>query len=270
MTCPRCHATNAPKNAGTPKSGSFSQTLESSDPRLAAALLQLIAVPSAVSHREVARQYWRLRVLDKVHEHYEHAIALDRTDAVSHEATARIWRDWGTPHLGLGAAYRAVHYAPQSASGANTLGTILQALANLPEAERWTHYWKGGGPLEGYRQLDYVLLGKALDARVRKLRIARDQPSILADVAQRGEAHRGKMRRTPANVELIDGLGGLLPTEVVALPIMHDQRAIGILYGDNAEHRAPIDSMTGLEIFLSQAGYAFGNAVFASERAGRR
>jgi CheY-like chemotaxis protein len=112
--------------------------------------------------------------------------------------------------------------------------------------------------------------GADMDARVRQLRIERNQPSILADVAQSGAAHHGKMRRTPANVELIDRLGGALPTEVVALPIMHDKRAIGILYGDNAEHRAPIDSMTGLEIFLSQAGYAFGNAVFASERAGRR
>ena len=112
--------------------------------------------------------------------------------------------------------------------------------------------------------------GEAMDARVRNLRIARNQPSVLADVAASNEAHHGKMRRTPANVELIERLGGLLPTEVVALPILHANRAIGILYGDNAEHRAPIDSMTGLEIFLSQAGYAFGNAVFASERAGRR
>ena len=56
---------------------------------------------------------------------------------------------------------------------------------------------------------------------------------------------------------------------IIALPIMHSGRAIGILYGDNAEHRAPIDSVTGLEIFLSQAGYAFGNAVFASEKARR-
>ncbi len=111
---------------------------------------------------------------------------------------------------------------------------------------------------------------EAMDARVRRLRIARNDPSILADVAVGGEPHRGKMRRTPTNVQLIDAFGGLLPTEVVALPIMHGTRAIGILYGDNAEHRAPIDSMTGLEIFLSQAGYAFGNAVFASERAGRR
>jgi hypothetical protein len=111
--------------------------------------------------------------------------------------------------------------------------------------------------------------GDEMDARVRALRIRRGEPSVLTDVVTAREAHRGKMRRTPTNVDLIDSLGGLLPTEVVALPIMHANRAIGILYGDNAEHRGPIDSVTGLEIFLSQAGYAFGNAVFASERAGR-
>jgi CheY-like chemotaxis protein len=111
--------------------------------------------------------------------------------------------------------------------------------------------------------------GEEMDPRVRRLRIARSEPSLLADVVAAGTTHHGKMRRTPANVQLIDSLGGLLPTEVVALPIMHAGRAIGILYGDNAEQRAPIDSMTGLEIFLSQAGYAFGNAVFASDRAGR-
>jgi CheY-like chemotaxis protein len=112
--------------------------------------------------------------------------------------------------------------------------------------------------------------GDGLDARVRAMRVAREQASILEDVVKSKEAHRGKMRRTPTNVELIAGLGGLLPTEIVALPIMHSNRAVGILYGDNAEHRAPIDSMTGLEIFLSQAGFAFGNAVFASERAAKR
>jgi len=108
--------------------------------------------------------------------------------------------------------------------------------------------------------------GADMDTRVKELRIRRDEPSVLIEVTRTGEAHRGKMKRTLANVQLIESLGGMLPTEVVALPIMHDGRAIGILYGDNAEHRAPIDSMTGLEIFLSQAGYAFSNAVFASEK----
>jgi CheY-like chemotaxis protein len=111
--------------------------------------------------------------------------------------------------------------------------------------------------------------GEEMDARVKRLKIVRSAPSILNDVTASGEAHRGKMKKTAANVDLIQRLGGILPTEVVALPIMHSGRTIGILYGDNAEHRAPIDSVTGLEIFLSQAGYAFGNAVFASERAGR-
>jgi hypothetical protein len=46
---------------------------------------------------------------------------------------------------------------------------------------------------------------------------------------------------------------------------MRGNRTIGILYGDNAEHRAPIDDMTGLEIFLSQAGHAFGSAIAAEQ-----
>jgi hypothetical protein len=77
------------------------------------------------------------------------------------------------------------------------------------------------------------------------------------------------MRKTEANMKLIGAMGNQLPTEVVALPIIHNEHCIGILYGDNAEHRAPIDNMTGLEIFLSQAGYAFGNAVSAWQKTGR-
>ena len=103
---------------------------------------------------------------------------------------------------------------------------------------------------------------------VRRLRIVRSEPSILAEVAASREVHRGKMRKTAANVQLIEAMGGLLPTETIALPIMQGDRAIGILYGDNAEHRAPIDKTAGLEIFLSQAGYAFGNAVFAAQKTG--
>jgi hypothetical protein len=111
--------------------------------------------------------------------------------------------------------------------------------------------------------------GETMEERIKTLRIERHEPSILADVAAGGQAHRGKIRKTDANVRLISAMGNLLPTEVVALPVMHNERCIGILYGDNAEHRAPIDNMTGLEIFLSQAGYAFGNAVSAWQKTGR-
>jgi CheY-like chemotaxis protein len=100
------------------------------------------------------------------------------------------------------------------------------------------------------------------------IRIDRHEPSILNEVAESGEAHRGKMKRTHANEQLLASLGNELPTEVVALPIVHAGRTLGILYGDNARHRAPIEPLTGLEVFLAQAGFAFGSAVEASEFAG--
>jgi len=157
-------------------------------------------------------------------------------------------------------------------SNPNDIGQVSATILRLSAEylDRGALFMAGDDEFVGLGGFGVTGGGEDMNARIRELRIARTQPSILADIVGSGTAHHGKMRRTPANVELIERLGGLLPTEVVALPIMHSNRAIGILYGDNAEHRAPIDSMTGLEIFLSQAGYAFGNAVFASERAGRR
>lgn len=108
--------------------------------------------------------------------------------------------------------------------------------------------------------------GESLHERARKMRIPRRADSILAEVADAHEMHCGKLRRTEANQALIEGFGGLLPTEVLAFPIMHGGRAIGILYGDNAEHRGPIDMVTGLEIFLAQAAYSLHNALAASQK----
>jgi hypothetical protein len=78
------------------------------------------------------------------------------------------------------------------------------------------------------------------------------------------------MRRTSANELLVKHLGTLMPSEVVALPIIHEDKVVGVLYGDNAEHRGRIDSVSGLETFVSHASYAFGNAVNAHNRSQRR
>lgn len=115
----------------------MAQTLESQDQHLAAALLAVAILPRADTHRQLAREYRRVGVLDKAHEHFSYAVALDPADAASYDGLARIWRDWGTPQLGLGDAYRAVHYAPASASAANTLGTLLQAAGFVEDAKLW-------------------------------------------------------------------------------------------------------------------------------------
>jgi tetratricopeptide (TPR) repeat protein len=109
-------------------------TIESSDPRLAAALAALQIMPTASAHRQVAGEYARLKLLDMAYDHYRRATLLYREDGAAYDGLARIWRDWGMPHLGLGDARRAVYFAPWSAEAYNTLGTVLQALGNRPKA----------------------------------------------------------------------------------------------------------------------------------------
>ena len=109
-------------------------TLESHDPALAKALLLLEAAPSAARHRDVADAYLRLGVSDQAHEHLSAAVKLEPRDAGSWDQMARIWRDWGMPHLGVSDAHRAVYYAPESPAAHNTLGTILHALGRRDQA----------------------------------------------------------------------------------------------------------------------------------------
>lgn len=107
--------------------------------------------------------------------------------------------------------------------------------------------------------------GESVDARVKKIRIPRDAPSILRDVVTTAATHRGKLRREPQNVALLERLGVLMPSAVVVFPILHQERPIAVLYTDNAGGQEEIGDTAGLEIFLSQAGFALGNALVAAE-----
>ena len=102
-------------------------SIEEREPDLAEARRRWREAETAAAARQVADAYRRLHVLDAAHEYYSRAVALDRADAASYDALARIWRDWGMAHLGLGDAYRAVYYAPGSVAAHNTLGTLLAA-----------------------------------------------------------------------------------------------------------------------------------------------
>lgn len=116
------------------------QTVEASDPVLTRALLALAARPSGAGHRAVAAHYRRLGIMDVAHEHLSAAVKLDPKDAAAWDGMARIWRDWGFPHLALPDAYRALHFAPDSPVVHNTVGTVLQALGRHAAAR--AHYEK--------------------------------------------------------------------------------------------------------------------------------
>jgi len=134
---PAMHTGSLPPRPKTALTSTLAPTLESTDPALRAALLELAAVPGAEAQRRVGVEYRRLGVLDAAYEHFAAAAKTQPTDAFSHDALARIWRDWGMPNRGLDDARRAVALAPKSAAAANTLGTIFQAMGEFDEAKRW-------------------------------------------------------------------------------------------------------------------------------------
>ena len=110
------------------------QTIEASDPALAAALAVAAAHPTAEAFIEVAQVYHRKQLLDRAYDYYTRVIKFQPASGDAYEGLARVWRDWGMPALALGDAHRAVYYSPESASARNTLGTILQALGQRAEA----------------------------------------------------------------------------------------------------------------------------------------
>jgi Flp pilus assembly protein TadD len=125
---------HAPVAMRTVSSADVLATVEASDPELSAALVKLAAAETPETHRMVAGVYRELGILDMAYDHFLRASQLDRTDAAAYEGLARVWRDWGFPHLGLADASRATYWAPGSASAHNTLGTVLARLGHSREA----------------------------------------------------------------------------------------------------------------------------------------
>ena len=89
-------------------------SLEDSDPKLSMALILAEASPTPENHRRVAALYRGHGVLDMAHDHLELAVHLAPHDPATHDGLARLWRTLGLEEFGLGAAYRAVSYAPES------------------------------------------------------------------------------------------------------------------------------------------------------------
>ena len=113
-----------------------SHTIEFADRRLAEALQAAAQMPTAVNYCRVAAEYRRLHVLDKAYDYLTMAIRTAPKSPEAFEERAQVWRDWGLASIGLGDAYRALHFAPTSASVHNTLGTLLQAIGDAQEARK--------------------------------------------------------------------------------------------------------------------------------------
>jgi CheY-like chemotaxis protein len=148
------------------------------------------------------------------------------------------------------------------------LGQLAQTILRMAEGylDRAVLFAVSPSAAEALAGFGETGAGDEMEQRVRRITIPRSEASVLGDVIRSGAPHRGKLRRAPANEELLRALGALLPTEVAVLPIAHREAVVGLLYGDNARTKRPLQDLSGLEVFLSQAGLALENALSANAR----
>src|SRR5206468_3412890 len=89
-------------------------------------------------------------------------------------------------------------------SNPNDIGEVSSTILRLSAeyVDRGALFIVGDDAFTGVGGFGVTGDGEEMNARVKALRVPRQEASLLADVAKSGGAHRGKMRRTPANVTM--------------------------------------------------------------------
>ncbi len=95
-----------------------------------------------------------------------------------------------------------------------------------------------------------------VDRRVRQIVVPAQEPSLFFEVIERMSTYHGPLKPCPWNNYLVDQLGGAVPPEVVAIPIVVEGMIAAIFYGDNLPGDHPITSIHGLELLMIESGLA--------------
>ena len=103
--------------------------------------------------------------------------------------------------------------------------------------------------------------GQSADQLVRKIIIPLSEPSLFKTVVENRRTYQGPLEDTEKNKHLVNSVGGALPDQVLAIPLIVDHKVALIVYGDNLPERKPIKGVDTLEIFMNQAGMALEKAL---------
>jgi DNA-binding NarL/FixJ family response regulator len=98
--------------------------------------------------------------------------------------------------------------------------------------------------------------------KVRRLRIPVGAGSSLDDVlASRSSLQRSQADAKDVDRDFHDAIGAYTPRTFVYVPMVSRGRVIAALYADNAVTNAAIPDISGMEIFMAQAGLAMEKAL---------
>jgi hypothetical protein len=100
--------------------------------------------------------------------------------------------------------------------------------------------------------------------------ISLKEPSFLQAAVQAGGPHVGAFEPTRLNLKMVKRLGGILPRQAVAIPLITDGVVRLILYGDNGAEARPIGPLDILEGAVSRAQRILERTIASRDRAQRR
>lgn len=115
--------------------------------------------------------------------------------------------------------------------------------------------------VRGLGQFGMELTGRSADQVVRNIKLPLNKPSLFLSVIESRSTFLGPLEPNELNKYLMNELGGVMPDQVMAIPLIVDNKIALIVYGDNAPERRQIKGVDTLEIFMNQAGMALEKAL---------
>jgi CheY-like chemotaxis protein len=98
--------------------------------------------------------------------------------------------------------------------------------------------------------------------KVRRLRVPVGVGSIFDDtIRSRSTTTRDAATFSGVDRDFAQALGTRTPKQTVAIPMISRGRVVAILYADNAISADPLPELSGIEIFMAQAGLAMEKAL---------
>jgi hypothetical protein len=115
--------------------------------------------------------------------------------------------------------------------------------------------------VRGLGQFGMELTGRSADQVVRSIKLPLNKPSLFLSVIESRTSFLGPLENNEMNKYLMNELGGVMPDQVMAIPLLVDNKIALIVYGDNVPERRQIKGVETLEIFMNQAGMALEKAL---------
>jgi Domain of unknown function (DUF4388) len=123
-----------------------------------------------------------------------------------------------------------------------------------------------GEAVRGVGQFGLQTPGRAPAEVVGETVISLREPSILRTAVMSRKAYVGALEPTRLNLKLIKRLGGILPREALAMPLVVRGEVHLVLYGDNAAEGRAIGPLDSLEAAAARAARILERTIAARER----